>query len=49
MRFIKSFLRVNSRTLYKKKKLPMWAHPHKDFFHSDKDIVSQTHIKMQVL
>ena len=39
MTFIKSFLKINRTTQYKKKKLPIWAHPYKDLFHSDIGII----------
>lgn len=40
MRFIKSFLVRINYLIPKKKKLPVWAHPYKDFFHNDKYIIS---------
>lgn len=39
MKFIRNSLRI-SKYLSKKKKLPIWAHPYKDLFHSDIAIIS---------
>lgn len=39
MRFIKNSLKIETLFNPKKKKLPVWAHPYKDLFHSDIAIV----------
>lgn len=49
MKFIKSFRKRSNIILYKKKKLPVWAHPYKDLFHNDTSIISYINISASIL